>query len=285
MQDFDVKRHGTPVGARRPARGTGRLASLGLLCALVGMLPAAAGAVTLKPATMTRSLDAICKLKHTLPRVGERLRSGRALKIVAFGSSSTEGEGASSPAHSYPSRLEAILRARYPNVDITVVNRGVSGEDVKEMLERIDGVVAEKPDLVLWQLGTNAVLDNLPLGEQHKLIRKGLNRLATTGADIVLIDPQYTPQVVHQRNIDKMIKLIDSAAQERQVPVFHRYAAMRYWNVVQRIPFKRFAARDQIHMNDWSYDQLAKLLADAIVNASAPSSLSGVSARGTKTRL
>ena len=263
----------------------GRLLGLALVGAFMSLQPAPASAATVESSTMTKSLDAICQLKRTLPRVSERLRNGRSLKIVAFGSSSTEGEGASSPAHSYPSRLEAILRARYPNVDIKVINRGVGGEDVKEMLERIDGVVAEQPDLVLWQLGTNAVLDNFPLAEQHKLMRKGLARLAAIGADIVLIDPQYTPQVLHQRNTAKMIKLIDSVAQERQVPVFHRYAAMRYWNVVQRIPFKRFASNDQIHMNDWSYDQFAKLMADAIVKASV-SPLSAAPARASsKARL
>jgi lysophospholipase L1-like esterase len=243
-----------------------------LLAALVAGLPAAsASAATIRPLPMVNALDAICRLKSPLPRVRERLHKGQALKIVAFGSSSTEGEGATSPDHSYPARLQAILRARYPGVDIAVVNLGVGGEDTEEMLTRVDRVVAEKPDLILWQLGTNAVLDNLPLAEQHRLMRKGLVRLAATGADIVLIDPQYTPQVIQHRNIGKMVRLIDDVAQERQISVFHRYAAMRYWNVVQRIPFKRFASNDQIHMNDWSYDQLAKLIANAIVNASAPS--------------
>jgi lysophospholipase L1-like esterase len=264
-------------GWRAASSATGLL----LLCSISFSAPATAE--TMRPAAMAQALDTICKLKGALPRVSERLRKGHALKIVAFGSSSTEGEGASSPAQSYPSRLQAILRARYATLDITVVNRGVSGEEIEEMLARIDGVVAEHPDLILWQLGTNAVLDNLPLAEQHKLMRRGLDRLLASGADVVLIDPQYTPQVLHHRNVDKMIKLIDDVAQERRIPVFHRFAAMRFWNVVQHIPFKRFSSSDQIHMNDWSYDQLARLIADAIVNASNLGS--STPARAIKARL
>ena len=40
-----------------------------------------------------------------------------------------------------------------------MINRGVGGEEISDMLKRFDqAVVANKPDLVLWQLGTNALL-------------------------------------------------------------------------------------------------------------------------------
>ena len=49
------------------------------------------------------------------------------LTILAMGSSSTAGIGASSPAATYPSRLEAELRKRFPDTDIRVINRGKGG--------------------------------------------------------------------------------------------------------------------------------------------------------------
>ena len=48
------------------------------------------------------------------PVVEARLDPGRPLTIVALGSSSTEGAGASGPQASYPARLEALLRAALP---------------------------------------------------------------------------------------------------------------------------------------------------------------------------
>ena len=60
---------------------------------------------------------------------------------------------------SYPSRLEQELKDRYPGAEIRVINHGVGGQDVGEELTRLDrDVLAEHPDLVIWQLGTNAVL-------------------------------------------------------------------------------------------------------------------------------
>src|ERR1700757_4101431 len=94
-----------------------------------------------------------------LDRTSSRILSGQPVTIVAMGSSSTLGVGASIPALSYPSRLEQELRQRFPGVEIRVVNHGVGGQDVPEELTRLgrDGM-AERPGLVVWQVGTNAVL-------------------------------------------------------------------------------------------------------------------------------
>src|SRR5688572_31610167 len=55
--------------------------------------------------------------------------------------------------------LEAMLERRFAGVEIRVLNRGVGGEEEADMLTRFDrDVIAEKPDLVLWQVGSNAVM-------------------------------------------------------------------------------------------------------------------------------
>ncbi len=77
------------------------------------------------------------------------------MKIIAVGSSSTAGAFASSPDKSYPSRLAVELKERFPGQPITVINRGVNGEEAPDNLARLDtDVIAEKPDLILWQVGT-----------------------------------------------------------------------------------------------------------------------------------
>ena len=129
--------------------------------------------------------------------MARRLASGEPITIVAFGSSSTAGAGASSPAATYPSRLEADLKTRFPGRTIKVLNRGVGGEDASQMLARMDRDVApERPDLVLWQVGTNAVLSDHALAGEAPPIREGIRRIKALGADIVLIDPQYAPKVL-----------------------------------------------------------------------------------------
>ena len=131
--------------------------TVALVCAGSG---ARRNAATSAPAhTCTVSLDAV-RLANPLTRVAHRLITGEPITIVAIGSSSTAGAGASSPAASYPSRLAGRSHGTlFPRQKFTVINRGVNGEEAADMLKRFDAqVVVEKPDLVLWQLGTNSVI-------------------------------------------------------------------------------------------------------------------------------
>src|SRR5271167_1335156 len=107
---------------------------------------------------------ALARFDYPLRRTARRLANGDPLTIVAIGSSSTAGAGASSPAASYPSRLAVELRQRFPTRDVTVLNRGVNGETTEQMMARFaTGVITAHPDLVLWQVGTNSVLRDRPL--------------------------------------------------------------------------------------------------------------------------
>jgi len=205
-----------------------------------------------------------------LAHVAARLNSGEPITIVAFGSSSTAGEGASSPAMSYPSRLEAELRLRFPAARITVLNRGVNGEEASEMLLRLDaGVIAEKPDLVLWQVGTNAVLRDDRIDVEAPLIHQGLARLKDAGADVILIDPQFAPKVLArpEAEAEQMVSLIATAAKQDDVDLFHRFALMRFWHDDQKLAFEQFLSPDLLHMNDWSYGCVARLLSADIAEA------------------
>ncbi|MCP3393080.1 SGNH/GDSL hydrolase family protein [Bradyrhizobium sp. CCGB12] len=210
------------------------------------------------------------KAMGSLPHVASKLVAGQPVVIVAFGSSSTAGFGASSPEFNYPNRLAAQLRKHYPTADITVVNAGVGGEDAPEMMKRLQTQVIDvHPDLVIWQVGTNAVLRNLDPGETAKLVEDGIGRIqAAGGADIVLVDPQYSP-AVNQRgeSAGKMVKLLGKVAELRHVGIFPRFEVMRDWHETQSIPVESFVIADGLHMNDWGYACFAQLLGDDIIRS------------------
>ncbi len=218
-----------------------------------------------------RTCDApfsLIRLTNPLPHVAERLKHGKPITIVAIGSSSTAGSGASSPAATYPSRLAVELTQRFPGHSITVINRGVSGEEVGDMLQRFDtAVIAAKPDLVLWQLGTNSVIRNDKLNDHDVAIRKGLTKIRSTGADIVLIDPQFAPKVIVKPEATRMVELIANIAKHENINRFPRFDVMRHWHEVDHVEFKMFVSPDGLHMNDWGYGCLAKALAVAISEA------------------
>jgi len=59
--------------------------------------------------------------------------------------------------------------------------------------------------LVLWQFGTNSVIRDDKLNDHDVEIREGLTKIRSTGADIVLIDPQFAPKVIVKPQATRMV--------------------------------------------------------------------------------
>jgi lysophospholipase L1-like esterase len=205
----------------------------------------------------------------SLPHVAHKLAAGEPVVIVAFGSSSTQGYGASSPEFTYPNRLAAQLQRKYPTANITVVNRGKGGDDAPEMMKRLQTeVIDAHPDMVIWQVGTNAILRNLDPDVTAQMVQDGVARIQAMGADVVLVDPQYSPQVTeHQEGASKMVRLLGRIAQLRHIGVFPRFEVMRQWHENQALPIDSFVIADGLHMNDWGYACFAQLLGDDIIRS------------------
>jgi acyl-CoA thioesterase I len=210
----------------------------------------------------------LARFVYPLRHTARRLAAREPLTIVAIGSSSTGGAGASSPSASYPSRLAVELKQRFPAEDVTVLNRGINGQETDQMMARFaTDVIPAHPDLVLWQVGTNTVVRDHPLATHAAALHEGIAELKEAGADVVLIDMQYAPRVIAKSETIGMEDQISLAAKEADVDLFNRFAVMRSWFEVQHMPFAAFVAPDDLHMNDWSYACVAKLLAASIGEA------------------
>ena len=136
------------------------------------------------------------------------------------------------------------------------------------MLARFDeSVAAEHPDLILWQVGTNAVLRDHALSPTESLLHEGLRRMRALGADVVLIDPQYAPMVLLKAEIHGMIEMLATTAKQENIGLFQRFKMMGRWYQDEARPFDAFVAKDGLHMNDWGYGCLAKSLGAAIAEA------------------
>jgi lysophospholipase L1-like esterase len=209
------------------------------------------------------------KLMASLPHVARKIASGEHVSIIAFGSSSTASYGASSPAFQYPNRLADQLRRHYPNSDITVMNQGIGGEDTPEMIRRLNtSVIDQKPDLVIWQLGTNTVVKGGDIDLTTSLLEDGIKRLQKIDADVVLVDLQYVPATAaKEADSAKMVGIIGRVAQAMKVGVFPRFQVMKEWHNDRAMPFEDFVIQDGLHLNDWGYACFAQLLGDSIISS------------------
>ncbi|HVG50313.1 MAG TPA: GDSL-type esterase/lipase family protein [Xanthobacteraceae bacterium] len=228
-----------------------------------------------EPAPPCKAPAALTDLEQTLPHTSALIAAGEPVKIIAIGSSSTAGSGASSPAASYPSRLAVELGRQFPRSKITMINRGINGQESGDILARLKtDVIDEKPDLVLWQVGTNSVLRDHAVSTVAAHIDEGVKQIKAIGADVVLVDPQFAPRVIAKAETDDMIKLISVSAKKHKIGVFHRYSVMKHWRETQGIPFETFVAPDGLHHNDWSYGCWAKLMSVSITQAVSKPTLS-----------
>jgi acyl-CoA thioesterase I len=247
---------------------------IGILAVAVTAVLGSSGTALADPPTTTSSASGtpscatppvLSAIDATLDRTASRIEARRRLTIVAMGSSSTQGVGASSPAMSYPSRLEQELADRFPGVDIRVINHGVGGQDVGEELIRLDrDVIAEHPDLVIWQVGTNAVLRRDDVSADEQLIRRGVAVMKEHGIDVVLMDLQYAPRVLARRASADMERLIAEIALRTYVGLFHRFEIMKEWDRTRQLAPAAMIGPDGLHMTDASYGCLANQLAEAL---------------------
>jgi len=162
-----------------------KITSFFIALAIITCISGVAGAAGPTPCP---NAAAASDVSAPLPRLAGRLLTHQPIVIVAIGSSSTAGAGASAPQFSYPAQLQRELQRLWPDQPVKVVNRGINGEDAADMRRRFArDVFVEHPDLVVWQLGTNYLMRNNGLGTFAGEITQGVDDIRSRGIDVVLI--------------------------------------------------------------------------------------------------
>lgn len=232
---------------------------------VIALVLLAAGAAAEEPCA---SRPGQLSLGVPLPKSRAAIKERKEIEVVALGSSSTQGYGASTPFHSYPAALLRTLQTELPGVKVAVFNRGIGGQDVSQMLERLErDVFAVEPDLVVWQVGTNAALRAQSVAEFRRLLAGGIDRMRAKGIEVVLMTPQFAPAFNALESEQDYLAAMDEVAREKGVGVFPRYEIMRYWFETEQMPYARFIGRDGLHMNDFGYTCIGRLLALALVRS------------------
>lgn len=211
-----------------------------------------------------------------LPHLAGVLKAKKTVRVLAIGSSSTSGIGATSPSATYPSQLEVELEKTFKDLDFVMVNRGIPGEIAETTSERLKiEVTLTKPDLVLWQVGTNDALSRIPVGEFARVISRTLRWVKAQKIDVVVVGMQYTKRLARDEHY-KMIKdALRQAATEADVPLINRYDAMQY--ILQSKENTNLLAGDDFHLNDLGYRCMAEHVARGIlVSVFATGSMQGI---------
>jgi acyl-CoA thioesterase-1 len=105
------------------------------------------------------------------------------VKILALGTSLTQGYGLP-PGTEFTVQLQKALKQA--GIDAAITNAGVSGDTSAGGLARLDWSLAEHPDAVILELGSNDMLRGIPPAETEKNLRAILDRLKAAHVKILL---------------------------------------------------------------------------------------------------
>ena len=206
-----------------------------------------------------------------LTNLVQAFKSTKLIRVVALGSSSTAGSGASSPHASYPAQLDDELERRFDGWDFKVTNLGVGGQLASEMLERIDrDVIRREPHLVLWQTGVNDAIRAVGADNYRRTLKAGIEKLRAHGIDVILVQMQYYPKSERVEGYTDYLQAMQEVAASEEIPVFRRFSIMKHFIKSGQFTVSQLLSPDQFHMNDLSYGCLATLMADAIEDQLAP---------------
>jgi acyl-CoA thioesterase-1 len=167
-------------------------------------------------------------LGASLGHIKAKLRAGETLTVVALGSSSTTGFGTFGSGGTFPDVMKQELLRLRPSARIELINSGRIMDNLSGNVARIDkDVLHYKPDLVVWQIGTNDVVWRGIADNTKEMLSNAVKRLKAANTDIVLLDLQYTPLVLASERHTQMEQIITDVAREQNVGQFPRFLLMK----------------------------------------------------------
>ena len=195
--------------------------------------------------------------------------AAKPFRILAIGSSSTQGIGASAPAHAYPAQLAVDLTSQW-GIAADVRNAGIGGEVASTTLTRLKAALAgDKPDLVIWQVGTNDAVVNVDLTDFRATVEAGVAAARARHVPMILIDPQFYAGIKDLARFQQYVTTISDVAARDHVPVFSRFTGMKAWAEHSASALRALMSSDGFHMGDQGYACFAQELATDIAHDSA----------------
>jgi hypothetical protein len=167
--------------------------------------------------------------ESALPKVAEAVKTGIGLNILVVGSRSTTI--ASSEGSAYPAQFQAALKQKLPQTAIQLsveLQTSKTAEEVDASLVKL--VEAKKPTLVIWQTGTVDAMRSIDPDDFRSAVDEGVAALQNAGADVVLINLQYSPRTETMISAPPYLDNMRVVAQQHEAPLFDRFSIMRHWN-------------------------------------------------------
>ena len=194
-----------------------------------------------------------------LPNVAAALAQRKTVRILAMGAApgrvNAQGGG-------YTAVIESMLEHALKNIDVVMINRGVSGELAANAATRMKNEVAlDDPDLVLWQVGTNDALAYVSAAEFAATVKDQIDWLKAHKVDVVLVGLQFANQMLRDAHYVEIRETLRAIAAQENVIVIRFYEAMQ---IIGQSAATAEAVSVEFDRNEAGYNCLAQYVARAI---------------------
>jgi hypothetical protein len=201
-----------------------------------------------------------------LKRVLGAVTKQRQLTIAVVGTGSSALAGPDGPRSAFPARLEATLNLRLSGIAVKVqalLRSRLTTEDLAKGMDKL--LVDEKPDLVIWQTGTIDAMRRVDPDNFKAALEEGIDRLHKGGADVILMNMQFSPRTESMIAIAPYADTMRVVAQQRGVPLFDRFGIMHYWSDVGA--FNLYAAGKDNMLAQRVHDCIGRAIASLVIDA------------------
>ncbi len=203
-----------------------------------------------------------------LPQVNRAI-AAKQLDILVVGAGSSLLPGPNGIKNAYPARLEHALGEQLPGVTVKVTTDVKSKRTADEMVKSMPpALAAAKPALVVWQTGTVDAMQSVDPDQFRVALDQGINIARTAGADVVLINAQYSPRTDSMIALGTYAENMRWVALQHDVPLFDRFSIMKLWADLGTFdlysPAKKLDTAERVH------DCLGRLLADLVLESAKP---------------
>jgi ABC-type Fe3+-hydroxamate transport system substrate-binding protein len=207
--------------------------------------------------------DYLLASESALPKVADAVKSGHVLDILVVGSrSSTVG---TADASAYPARLQDLLHEKLPAVTVNVTVEIQPKKTAEEVAESFGKLLEKKPTLVIWQTGTVDAIRSIDPEDFRSAIDDGVAELQKAGADVILMNLQYSPRTETLISVPPYLDNMRVVAKQYDIPLFDRFAIMQQWNDAGE--FDLFSASHGNELAKRVHDCLGRALSTFVVGA------------------
>lgn len=244
---------------------TGRVLLLLVLLLAAGSVRA--GSSTEQPAEC-RVAQHLAENGIPLPKVRKAIAAKR-VSILVLGAGSSLLPGANGPQNAYPGQLRAALAEKLPGVDIVLNTDVKARRTAAEMVKALPALLAaSKPNLVVWQTGTVDAMQGVDQDQFSQALDKGINIARSAGADVVLVNSQYSPRTESIIALGAYAESMRWVAVQHEIPLFDRFSVMKLWGDLGT--FDLYSATKKLDIAERVHACIGRLLADLVSEAAKP---------------